>query len=196
MANAPKYIYGPGSVAYALEGITVPYVSNVLPSTWSVVGDSGSDDYDEAGVRIHFDQTISTVVNSSSPHEVAARRSKAMATVKVKVRDMNVEAFSHALNDNPITHVAATTTYGAFDRVPLELPLEVSQFALCVRFNDSPASAAYNAQFYLPRMYVDGVAEIEFGMEEMAGLEITYKGLIHVTERMGYWDVQTSEATP
>ena len=193
--NPSQYVYGPSNILHGLQGATVPNVG-LDPSTsiWTLLGIAGSDDYAEEGVSITFEQTIATVKGSSNPNPRAARRTEAGVMVKVKVRDMNVGPFGHMLNGNPPVNTPAASGTAGFDRVALQQGLEVHQFALLVRLPDSPVNHEWNSQFYFPRMFVDSVSDIQFGMDEPAGLEITYKGLLDSTDGMGYYDVQTAAA--
>lgn len=169
-----------GEIWVAPVGTAFPLVSAATPGgAWALLGTSGNLDYDEDGIHIIGEQTISEFVGAGST--VARKVSRTVEAIRVtaKLADMAVESLRRALNSNPITTVASSSGIPGSKAVPLYQGPDVNTVALLVR-GQSPYSGDASSFLHveLPNAYNGAGFDIANQKGVAEGYTLDFKGLL------------------
>lgn len=177
MSSAPFEIIGqPLTLYLAPVGTAFPLI-NVAPSgSWTLVGTSGTNSQDEAGVTTTHSQTLNKVRTGGSLGPRKVFRSEEDLDFKVTILDMSLEQFRVALNGNALTTVAASTGVAGTKRIGLTRGFDVTEYALLAR-GPSPYADAMNMQFQVPRCYFSGSPAVAYRKGVAAGVEMMFTAL-------------------
>lgn len=189
----------PIALYVAAVGTTFPTLDENPSGSWTKVGLSGDLNYDDgAGVVVGHPQTLSKWRSLGETGSRKIFRQDEDCTVKVKVIDLTLEAYLHALNSNTVTTVAATLGHAGYKKIGLSRGLFVATRALLIRLLVSPYGEEYIGQYQFPRAAQSGSPSIAFMKKDPAGLELEWDCLVDpnaaAAERFGILLWQTADA--
>jgi hypothetical protein len=192
IAAAPIRIY------LATASTARPGLQENPSGAWTLLGSSGDLNYDDgSGVSIEHPQTL---VPWRSLGESGARkifRQDEDCRVKVKVVDLTLEQYAHALNENSITTTPAAMGVAGSKKIGLSRGLFVATKAILIRLLVSPYGEDWIGQYWFPRAVSAGSPTVQFMKTVPAGLELQYDSLVDPTqaesERFGILEWQTDD---
>jgi hypothetical protein len=169
-----------GEIWVAPVGTAFPDVDEPTPGgAWALLGTSGNLDYDEDGIHVIGEQTITEFVGAGST--VARKISRTLESIRVtcKLVDMSLESVRRALNSNAITTVASSSGIPGSKAVPLYQGPGVNTLAVMVR-GQSPYSgdADSYSQVELPNAYNAAGFDLANQKGVAMGYTLDFKGLL------------------
>lgn len=193
MAGEPfSMVNGPISLYKAPAGTAAPEISaDTPPSPWVLIGDNGDKAYSDDGVTINPSESKEGQRTLGSTGVRKRFRTEEDFGIGVTLLDMTAEAFAVAMNDAPITEVAAGTGTGGYREISLLRGPDVRNFAILAR-GKSPYADDMNAQYWIPLADVEFTSEVTYGKGEAAGLEIEFMALEHDTHGFGKYMPQNA----
>lgn len=156
-----EVIAHPLEIYLAPVGTAFPDVSAAPDASWTLLGTSGDENYDEDGVTVTHEQTLEewTPAGSTGPRKVF--RTGERLVIAVPLADLSAEQYARVLNDATITQDAAGVGTAGVDRFGLSQGHTVATFALLAR-GKSPAGDSFDAQYQVPRCYQGANQEPQF----------------------------------
>ncbi len=159
-------------------GSAVPLVDTVPASgTWTLVGQSGVNDYDAAGLTVTHSQTIGTWTSVGQTAPIAAWRTDEVLEIAVTLADISPTTYALALNDVAVTTVAATTGVPGESDISLLQGLTVNTFALLAR-GVSSTNPTLAAQYWVPMVYQSANPAPVYKKGAPAELALTFSTLL------------------
>src|SRR5690349_11912646 len=133
--NVPlQILMAPFLVYTAPVGTSFPLCNVATPlSPWKLLGTSGAEDYDDDGVTIGLDQKFGSVRRAGSTVVRKVSRTEEDLTFTLKIMDMTLDQWVHALNENPKTTTAASSGIPGSEKIKLVQGVDVVPIALLVR---------------------------------------------------------------
>ena len=181
MVSAPITLYT------ALSGTARPEISDDPPvATWNMLGQSGDESIDEDGVVITPGQSIDLQFVLGNTAAVKAFRGQEELELAATLLDLTAETFAKMMNGATVTTVAPSAGAGGYRSVPLKRGSRVDTFAL-LAVGMSPYADNLRAQWWVPRVFINEVADISFIKTESAGLEITFMALNDAANGFGLY---------
>jgi hypothetical protein len=168
-----------GDIYLAAVGTAFPAINAAPGGSWSYLGTAGSLDYDDDGVHIIGEQTISDFTGSGSTMKRKVWRTMERLTVTVKLVDMTLETLRRAFNNNAITTVTASSGIPGSKAINIYQGPDVATFAALIR-TASPYSGDTGsfAQVELPNAFNAAGFDIAFVKGIAAGYTLTLEGMI------------------
>lgn len=203
MANTTPYeiIAAPFDVYRAPVGTAFPLVSATPSASWKLVGSNGSLNYDEAGITISHGQDFEKFRALGDAGVRKMFRTAEELTLKFKLYDITLAQYAAALNDNPVTTVAAGTGTPGYKKLGMSRGFAVATMALLIRGNITPdgANAAWNMQYEIPIAAQIGNPSVVYNKSTPVGLDLEWMVLVDPSaasadERFGR--IITQNATP
>lgn len=200
MSTKPyEIIAQPFELWVAPLGTAFPNVGNTPSSPWTLIGTSGSLNYDDDGVTVSHEQKVETwrALGSTGPRK--AFRTEEDMSIALKLCDISLEQYRRVMNDNTVTTTAAGTSTAGQKKLGMSRGLEVKQFALLVRGTNASAYGYGNAQYEVPVAIQAGKPKPKFMKGKPATLDLEYQVLedpaaASEDERFGRLVVQVSAA--
>ena len=167
-----------GDVYIAPIGTVFPDPDEAPSVAWAKLGTLGIEDFSEDGVTLTHEQSVNEFMGAGSTIPRKASRVSENMTVSLKLVDLTLEQYKHALNENAITTTAAAAGTPAKKEINLYQGVDVSTLALLVR-NHSPYSGDSGSflQYQLPCVYQSGNPEVVFVKGDAAGIALEFKSL-------------------
>lgn len=122
-------INGPVQLYWAPVGSTFPDVDAAPSSPWTLIGQSGSNHYDEDGVEVEMSRSFNSF-RGSSLYSVCEFPTEAVTRVRVTMAELSMNTLRHAFNMNAITTDAGPP---AIETLSLDLSGDIQNVALLVR---------------------------------------------------------------
>ncbi len=177
-----ELVNGPIELYWAAVGTVFPAV-DAAPSTFTLVGTSGDENYAEDGVSINLDQTLEIFRSLGSAHPIHPFRTEQEITVTVTLHDLKLDQLRVAMDLLATTDAAGPPSTRA---IGLDYGLSVSDVALLVRgTGKSPELAGANIQFEINRAVEMGAHELSFVKGEPVGLELEFLALLDDNGALG-----------
>lgn len=194
MLNATPYevIAAPFTVWVAAVGAVFPSVGDEPDSSdWTLVGSSGSLNYDDAGVKVEHKQSMAFWRSLGDSGSRKVFRSTEDLVISLELVDVTLEQYALALNGNAVTPNTGEVKLG------LSRGLTVDTRALLVR-GPSPYVADGAMQFEVPIAVQTGSPQVVFKRDDPAGLALEWTALVDPAassddERFGRLVAETSE---
>jgi hypothetical protein len=204
MANQLPYqiLMIPFSVYIAPIGTARPLVNNPNPATpWKLLGTSGTEDYDDDGVTITHDQKFGDVRGAGSTGVRKVTRTEEDLTISLKLIDVTLDQYMHALNENGKIVTLTATGVPASEGVRLYQGVDVVFMSLLVR-GYSPKSGDANSfrQYWLPSCYQSGKPKVQAAKGKAQMLELEFTALsdpfsASTEDRFGFLEDYTAAAS-
>lgn len=178
MATAPfEIIAAPFEVYVAATGTAFPDLSVTPPGAWTLLGTSGSKNYDEEGVKITHEQTIEefTPLGLSAPRK--AFRTNESLVVEFQIVDMSAAQYAKVLNGPTVTNTSQGSGIAGNLNFPLLQGLSVSLFALLCRSEESAAGNSFRTQYEVPIVYQNAAPEPTATKGEPMRLQCEFRAL-------------------
>lgn len=193
IAAAPITLY------VATAGTARPSLDSNPSVAWTKVGSSGDLNYDDgAGVVVEHPQTLSPWRSLGDSGARKIFRQDEDCKVKVKVIDLTLAQYSHALNGNTVTDVPSAIGTAGYKKIGLSRGLFVDTKALLIRLLVSPYGEEWIGQYWFPRAAQSGSPSVAFMKKDPAGLELEWTCLVDpnqaASERFGILEWQTEDA--
>lgn len=168
-----EVIAAPYTVYAAPVGTAFPLIDAVPAVAWVKVGTSGDLNYDdEAGVTVEHRQSTTPwrALGDSGSRKIF--RTEEDCIVKLKLVDVTLEQYAHALNSNEVTENPGERVVG------LSRGFGVATHALLVRAAVSPYQAEGNTQYEIPRAAQVGNPSVVYKKGVPAGLDLEWMALV------------------
>ncbi len=195
-----EVIMAPFTFWVAPTGVTFPDV-DVAPdsSDFTLVGTSGTRNYDEAGVTVQHAQAIAFWRSLGATGPQKARRTSEDLKIRLTLADLTLEQYALALEGNTITPTSAGVGTPGTKKIGLSRGQTVTQKALLIR-GPSPYMADGIAQWEVPVAVQSGEPQITGKKNEPAGLALEWTAIEDPNasteaERFGRFVAQTADAT-
>lgn len=142
---------------------------------WTLVGSSGDLNYDRgAGVTVEHAQTMTKWRSVGDAGSRKVFRTEEDLTVKVKVVDITLEQYRHALNQNSVDSSATGSR-----KIGLSRGFSVATFAVLIRSDVSPYGDGLNMQYEIPVAAQAGSPTVALSKPgEPAALDIEFNALV------------------
>lgn len=182
--SAPwEVIAGPAEIYIAAAGTARPTIATYpLPApsspTWVGLGTNKELNYDEQGIRIASPQEITKWKSLGDTGSRKAFRVSEDFQFGVKVVDITLEQWAHALNGNTITPTAQAGAAAGSRKIGLSRGPGVVSFALLIRY-PSPYGADLWGQIWVPYAINEGQTELMFQKGTPAGLDFLFSAMIN-----------------
>lgn len=191
-----EVIAHPLTLWLAPVGTAFPDVSEDPDASWTLVGTSGDENYDEEGVTVSHEQTVEEWTPAGSTGPRKAFRTGERLVIGVTVADISAAQYAQALNNATITQDAPGAGTAGVDRFGLTQGHDVAVFALLAR-GKSPADDQFEAQYQVPRVFQGANPEPQYQKGEPAGLALEFVALEDLNasadaERFGELVIQTA----
>ncbi len=202
MINTVPYeiIAAPFTLWVAPVGEAFPTLDVAPAGNWSKVGTSGDLNYDKSGVTVAHAQSFNKFRGLGDTGVRKVFRSEEDLTVKLKLFDLTLEQYRHALNMNPVTDTAPGSGTAGYRKLGLSRGTQVVQRALLIRGGISPYGAEFLMQYEIPIAFQTGSPEVVFKNDEPAGIDLEWTAVIDPNaaneyERYGRLIVQDAPAS-
>lgn len=194
MAEPNEIIASPLEVYAAAVGSTFPDLDATPSNVWTLLGESGSKNYDESGVTVTHSQSIETFTGAGGTAPRKAFRTEESLTLEFELVDLGPDAYAQRINDATVTTVAPTASKVGESKFDLYRGTDVAQFALMAR-GPSTVEDGMALQFEWPTVYESGEPAPVFTKGEPAKLLVQFTVLEVVAGQYGQLRVQTANKT-
>lgn len=190
-----EVIAAPYSVYVAPVGTSFPAIDAAPANPWALVGTSGNLNYDDgAGVVVEHTQDVVEWRALGDGGTRKVFRTGEGQKVRLKLVDITLEQYAHALNGNTVTENPGERVIG------LSRGFDVATYAVLVRSDQSPYQAEGNSQYEIPRAAQAGSPTVTYKKGEPAGLDLEWITLVDPNaatpdERFGRLRVADDTAT-
>lgn len=194
MAMDPyEIVVGPLAIYLATAVEAMDDVGAAPAGNWALLGQSGMENYAEAGIVVTHSQTIrqSFVVGATGPQQ--ANRQQEQLTIGLTLMDLSVAEYTKVLNGT----AKSTDTTPNIDYIGLRRGPDVKVWSLQAWGDGLSPSGAFDLAFYVPRCYQSADPALTFSKDADAALSCVFTALEHsaaatAEERFGRLIVQTS----
>lgn len=182
MSNTVPYevIAAPFTLWVAPVGEAFPDVDTTPAGNWTKVGSSGPLNYDEAeGVTVEHAQEITKWRSVGDMGTRKVFRTSEDLIVRMKLVDLTIEQYAHALNNNTVTDQAAGVGTPGYRKIGLSRGTQVTTKALLIRADVSPYGADWKMQYEIPVAAQVGNPSVAISKKgEPAGLNLEWHALV------------------
>lgn len=190
--EAYEILTGVGTLYIAAAGTAKPDVEDTPGSSWTSLGET------DGGVKVTKTQNIETFSSDQRTGKVKAVRTEEGLTIETNLMEATLEKLAKVISGTVTDTAPGVGTIGVRD-LPLYAGAAVAEFALLFR-GDSAYGAAYPAQFYIPRGYMDDDVEMEFTKEGKTLIPVKFEALedldaANEEDRFGVFEMQDAAAT-
>lgn len=185
-----EVVAAPYQIYLAATGTAFPLADTAPAVAWVLLGTSGYLNYDEDGVTVEHNQTVTDWRAAGSTGPRKAFRTSEELKITVKLADLSPTQYAKVLNSATITTTGASTTVPATSAFPLLRGTTVATYALLCR-GLSPMGDSYNAQYEVPLVYQAGSPKATFKKGEPAILECEFMALVDDTYGFGQLTIQS-----
>lgn len=198
-----EVIAAPFTLWSAVVGTAFPDVDEEPGVGWTKIGTSGDKNYDEEGVTVAHDQEIVKWRGLGSLGPVKAFRVSEDQMVRLKLVDLSLDQFRHAMNYNAVTVTAASLGVAGTKKIGLSRGHTVERRSLLIRGNVSPDAASDDAglvmQYEVPIAILESSLEVTHQKGTPAALALEWSTLEDPNaasddERFGRLFTQTAAA--
>lgn len=186
---ALEVVSGPLTVYVAPVGTAFPAVNAAPAGAWFELGTNGAKNYDEPGVVVTHNQTISEWRPAGGTVARKAFRSAEDMLIEFTLVDLTPEQYAKILNDATVTTTVGPPATKSFN---LMQGTTVATFALVARGSSDALGATLPAQYQVPIVYQASSPKPSYQKDKPAGLDIQYKPLEDTALGMGSLVIQTS----
>ena len=193
--DAPfEIIAAPAKIWVAPVGTAFPVIDVVPNQNWTLLGKAGDKNISEDGVTISHPQSVEVfrALGSTGPRKITRTEEDFM--ISFTLLDLTLEMYRRALNDSPITQVAAGAAIAGSRKLLLQRGRLVSQFALIAE-GPSPYGDNWTLRYKIPILVNVGEPEIVFQKGEPAGLMFELQAIEHDTDGFGEIEAQDASRT-
>jgi hypothetical protein len=203
MLNSVPYevIAAPYTLYVAPVGTAFPEVDTDPGAAWIKVGTSGPLNYDDAaGVTIEHRQTVVSWRSAGDTGTRKRFRTEEDLAVRMKLVDVTLEQYAHALNYNAVTDVPAGVGTPGYRKIGLSRGTQIVTKALLVRADISPYGEDLKSQYEIPLAQQSGSPTVSLSKKgEPEGLDLEWMALVDTTaasdaERFGRLVAQDADA--
>jgi hypothetical protein len=200
MKNAEPFeiIGAPFEVYWAPASTTKPEVDESPASPWALLGTSGADNYEAAGITVTPGQTTTVFrgLKSLGPRKVF--RTEEELKFGLTLADMSLEQLSVAFNNNTVTTTPASPGVAGSKTLGMSRGSSIATMALLVR-GPSPYMEDGVMQWYVPLCMQTGSGSVSLKNGEAAGVALEFQALVDPDatsdeEIFGILEAQTDEA--
>lgn len=174
-----EIIAAPFELYFAPVGTAFPAINLATPAApWTKVGSSGSLNYDDAeGVKVSHAQSIAKFRALGDSGSRKVFRTEEDLMIALKLIDVTLEQYAHALNSNAVAVSAASSGVAGFKKIGLSRGFSVATVALLVR-GPSPYGDSMTMQFEVPRAAQSGNPEVLISKGTPMGLALEWTALV------------------
>lgn len=147
-----EVVANPLTVWVAPTGTDFPNVDAAPDGDWFLLGTSGAANYEDAGVTVTHDQTITTWTPAARTMPRRIWRTAEGFSVAFSLTDISSAQYAKTLNDATVTQIAAGSGTPGYDSIELYQGLTVAVFALLAR-GLSPFDESMAAQYQVYQAY-------------------------------------------
>lgn len=190
--EAYEILTGTGTLYIAPAGTAMPALTSAPSGSWVSLGET------DGGVKVTKTQNIETFSSDQRTGKVKAIRTEEGVTVETNLMQATLENLANVLNGVVTDTAPGSGTIGKRS-LPLHAGADVDEFAILFR-GDSPYSASYPGQYYIPRGYIDDDVEMEFVKDGKVLIPFKFEALEDLdasteNDRFGVIEYQDAAAT-
>lgn len=190
MAEPYEILATPFDVYLAIEGSAAPDLDedpNASGSDWTLLGQRGADEYDEAGITVTHEQTVELYRGLRGTGPIKAFRTSEGLKIAFTLNDLTVESYAKIVND------ATVDDSGDSRAVSLHQGPDVSTFALLMRSPNGPYGDGAPCQYWVPKVFQNGSPAVVHRKGQPAGLALEFMALEYLdaqsdSERFGVFE--------
>ncbi|MFN3990054.1 MAG: hypothetical protein ACK4IS_07330 [Erythrobacter sp.] len=196
-----EIIAAPLTLWLAPVGTAFPELGAAPGAPWFKIGTNGDKNYEQGGVTVTHSASYNKVRPAGATGAVKAFLNDEDLMFAVTLLDISLDQYRTALNNNPITTVAAGVGTPGTKRVGLSHGMApVNEYALLAR-GQSPEFEGLQMQYCVPRCFQSGAPAPQFRKGEPAALTIQFEALENMTaaneqERFGFMIAGSAAALP
>lgn len=165
-----EIVVSPYELWLAPVGTSFPDPATTPPSPWVKIGTNGNRNYTEDGVMVTHSQTLEEARVAGATGPIKATRTAEGLKIGMKLLDLTLEQYAHALNEASVTTTAAGSGTSGTKSVNLHQGSTVATNAMLVR-GASPYDDSEHMQYQVPRVYQSGSPALQFS-KKGAGTDI------------------------
>ena len=189
---APLEIFASGAFdIYLAPPSTADPVINVAPPVaWVKVGVAGSQDMDEAGIKVRKERSENEVYGLGSYGVRKIFRTREKLIISCTLMDATLEAFRDIMNQTAVSTIVGPP---AEKTIPLlENIATPTTRALLIRGNNSPYMDGGATQWWVPIVYNTGPWEAVYKKSDPIGLAAEWTAIADATSGFGKLHAQTA----
>ncbi len=198
--SVPFEIVATGEVDLYLAPVSTPFPttpSETPPAPWALIGKSGGQNYDPAGITIALAQSTTELRGLKDVETRKVIRTSASKKLSGNVFDITAETMALALNGNAIVETPGGADKG-FQTIGLSLGSMVTTYALLMR-SVSPYLADGASQWCFPIVVQSGSPSVVYSNNGAAGLALEFTALVDTTQaaakRSGWYEAEHEDAS-
>ena len=173
-----EIIAAPYKVYFAPTGTAFPAIDLAIPaSPWKLVGTSGDLNYTDEGVTVAHNQALEKFRALGDSGSRKIFRTEEDLMIRLMLADITLEQYSHALNSNAVTTVAAGAGTAGYKVIGLSRGFAVATVALMVR-GPSPYGDNFTLQYEVPLAAQSGNPETVFVKSTPVALALEWTALV------------------
>lgn len=190
--EAYEILTGVGTLYIAPAATAKPDLEDAPSGSWTALGET------DGGVKIAKTQNIESFSSDQRTGKVKAIRTEEGLTIETNLMEATLEKLAKVISGTVTDNAPGAGQIG-FRELPLYAGAEVTEYALLFR-GDSAYGAAYPAQFYVPRGYMDDDVEMEFTKDGKTLIPVKFEALEDLdagtaADRFGVFEMQDAAAT-
>jgi hypothetical protein len=170
--NPEELLAVPFNLYLAAAETAEPALDAAIPGGWALLGQLGSDEYDEDGITVTHEQNIEYFRGLGSTIPIKAFRSTEGLTIGLTVRDVSMETYAKILDDASI----AEDSNGG-QSVAMYRGYQVQDYALVLRSADGPYGEGSPMQYWVPRVVQSGNPAVVHKKGTPAGLALVFTAI-------------------
>ena len=178
MAAPEEILAYPLEVYTAIVGTAFPLVDAAPAVAWTLLGNAGSNNYDDTGVVVSHGETTFDFTPAGSTMPTKRFRTGENLLTKLNLVDLSPAGYAMAMNGAAITSVAAGAGVAGYDEFDLFRGTSVAEYAVLMRC-PSPADNTLTMQYQIPKAFVSVNGDVTFNKGVVASLPIEIQMIRH-----------------
>jgi hypothetical protein len=171
--EAYEILTGTGTLWIAPMGTAMPALTATPSGSWVALGET------DGGVKLTKTQNIESFSSDQRTGKVKAIRTEEGVTIETNLLQATMENLANVLNGTVTDTAPGSGTIGK-RTLPMYAGADVDEFAVLFR-GDSPYSASFPGQYYIPRGYIDDDVEMEFVKDGKTLIPFKFEALEHLS---------------
>lgn len=157
MSTAPfELLIAQFALYLAAVGEAYPAIEDAPAGNWTLIGASGSDNYDESGVVINHDQALNPIRTYGATGPRKFVRTTEDLKVTLNLVDLTLEEYTRIIADVAVATTAAGGGAAGFKEINLLRGISVPEIAILLRADQSAYGDGWNTQYEIPRAVQTG----------------------------------------
>lgn len=153
-------------------GTDKPDIGSAVGGPYTLLGSRGADEYDEAGVTVTHEQSITEYRGLRGTGPIKVFRTSEGLKIAFELNDLTLESYALAVNK-----LAADVEDVGSRALQLHQGAQVQTLALVLRSADGPYGDNMPAQYWVPVVYQSGSPAVVHKKGDPAGLALEFTAI-------------------